>query len=388
MEEEYLYFVPDYLKDFKCKMGACRHACCSGWQVSVPIENYFRLLGLDCTPELRRRLDVGLRVLDRPTPEEYAFFNPRCDGECPMRMEDGRCVIHAQVGEEHLPDVCRLYPRGVRLENEGLECSLANSCEGTLELFLKREAPLTFREECLAITPPPLPGRSLQFDLQGLHRRLRMYYIAILQQRRLPLPRRLAVLGFQIKKTEEAAKRGDLQAVYDQLATPVSALDVQELASSEGDLLFGMKVMERLVDGLDRHSISVKEAGERALAYFKNGDHLARYRLAKTAFEENLPRWEIFFEHILVNHLFFSLFPFQDRPESFKDEYLSLCAIYALMRFLCLGCLSEEYSEERLIDLLAAAFRLIDHTEFERYAGKLLRAFGCEVKESYKLIRL
>ncbi|MBQ7847441.1 MAG: flagellin lysine-N-methylase, partial [Clostridia bacterium] len=372
MEEEYLYFVPDYLKDFKCKMGACRHACCSGWQVSVPIENYFRLLGLDCTPELRRRLDVGLRVLDRPTPEEYAFFNPRCDGECPMRMEDGRCVIHAQVGEEHLPDVCRLYPRGVRLENEGLECSLANSCEGTLELFLKREAPLTFREECLAITPPPLPGRSLQFDLQGLHRRLRMYYIAILQQRRLPLPRRFAVLGFQIKKTEEAAKRGGIQAVYDQLATPVSALDVQELASSEGDLLFGMKVMERLVDGLDRHSISVKEAGERALSYFKDGDHLARYRAAKTAFEENLPHWEIFFEHILVNHLFFSLFPFQDRPESFKDEYLSLCAIYALMRFLCLGCLVETYSEERLIDLLAAAFRLIDHTEFERYAGKLL----------------
>ena len=142
------------------------------------------------------------------------------------------------------------------------------------------------------------------------------------------------------------------------------------------------------MDGLDRHSVSVKDAGQYALDYFRAGDLMERYGKALARFEEHLPDWEIFFEHILVNHLFFSLFPFQDRPESFKDEYLSLCAIYALMRFLCLGCLAERYDEKRLIDLLAAAFRLIDHTNFECYAGKLLRAYGCEVKDAYKLIRL
>ncbi|MBP3321965.1 MAG: flagellin lysine-N-methylase [Clostridia bacterium] len=388
MEEEYLYFVPDYLKDFKCKMGACRHACCSGWQVSVPMDTYFKLLGMPCDEALRRRLDVGLRMLDRPTPEEYAFFNPRYDGECPMRMEDGRCIIHAQVGEESLPDVCRLYPRGIRLEAEGYECSLANSCEKTLELFLHRSEPLTFLSRRLPLAPPPLPGRSLHFGLEGLHRPLRLHYITLLQERRISLPHRLILLGFEIMKTEEAAKAGDHAAIGRQLSASSSSLYREMPKEGEGDLLYGMEIMERLVDGLDRHSVSVKDAGQYALDYFRAGDLMERYGKALARFEEHLPDWEIFFEHILVNHLFFSLFPFQDRPESFKDEYLSFCAIYALMRFLCLGCLAGEYTEERLIDLLAAAFRLIDHTNFERYAGKLLRAYGCEVEDVHKLILL
>lgn len=388
MEEEYLYFVPDYLKDFKCKMGACRHACCNGWQVSVPMETYFKLLGMPCNPEMRRRLDVGLRMVDRPTPEEYAFFNPRYDGDCPMRMGDGRCSIHAELGEGQLPDVCRLYPRGVRLEAEGYECSLANSCEKTLELFLHRSEPLTFGEERFEFAPPPLPGRSLQFGLEGYHRALRLYYIGILKERRMPLWERIICLGRELLITEQAAKKGDDNGIQAQLATSFSALSSGLESAPEGDPDFGMRVMEALVEGLDRHSVSVKEAGERALAYFESGDILVRYAEAKVAFERNLPDWELFFEHILVNHLFFSLFPFQDRPDSFQEECSALCAIYALMRFLCLGCLAEEYSEERLIDLLAATFRLVDHTNFERYAGNLLRVHGCSVKKVYKLLLL
>jgi len=50
-----------------------------------------------------------------------------------MRLEDRRCTIHAELGENKLSQVCRLYPRGVRLNN-GYECSCANSCEAVLEL--------------------------------------------------------------------------------------------------------------------------------------------------------------------------------------------------------------------------------------------------------------
>lgn len=382
--KEYRYFVPDYLKDFHCKMGACRHACCNGWQVSVPMDTYFKLLSVPCSEALRRRMDVGLRMLDHPTPEEYAFFNPRYDGDCPMRMEDGRCQLQVEAGEECLPDVCRLYPRGVRLEGEGMECSLANSCERTLELFLNRSEKLTFSEECFAFAPPPLPGRSYQFGLEGLHRPLRLYFISILQDRRFSLAERLILLGRQIKKTEEAAESGEREVLEEMLAAPLPAGCIDCFRS---DLSYGMAVMEKLVEGLDRHSVSIKEKGQTALAYFGN-DPLVRYERAKAAFEKNLPTWELFFEHILVNHVFFSLFPFQDRPESFGDEYTSLCAIYSLMRFLCLGCLSEEYSEEKLIDLMAAAFRLIDHTDFERYAARILHSLGCGVTDAHKLLLL
>jgi hypothetical protein len=385
--ENYRYFVPDYLKSFSCKMGACRHACCNGWQVSISMENYFKLLGLDCSPDMRRRLDVGLRLLDRRSPEEYAFFNPRYDGDCPMRMADGRCQLHAEIGEEVLSDVCRLYPRGVRNEEEGLECSLANSCEGVLELFLHKEEKMTFGEESFSFAPPPFPGKSLQIGLEGKKRALRLYFISILQKRDLPLAHRLLLLGGQLKKVALAVKEKDGAAIDRLLSSPLPCVESFEKAEKE-DLEWGLAIMERLVDGLDRHSVSIREAGQEALSYFESGASFESYEKAKRSFEEHLPSRELFFEHVLVNHLFFSLFPFKDAPDAFEEEYVALCTIYALMRFLCLGCLAREYSEEKLIDLLAAAFRLIDHTDFERYASKILKSSGCEKDEAHRLLLL
>lgn len=101
------------------------------------------------------------------------------------------------------------------------------------------------------------------------------------------------------------------------------------------------------------------------------------YRAAKSHFEELMPTWEIFYEHMLVNHMFFSLFPFQDRPESMHSEYVALCAVYAILRFLGLGSMAERRDESRLIDGMAAAFRLIDHTEFDRLASHLLQRLHC-----------
>lgn len=83
MKETHCFLVPDYFPRFACKVGSCRAACCQGWPVSVSMQNYFRLLGLDCRPELRRQLDCGLRPVDRPDADEYARFTPRYDGDCP-----------------------------------------------------------------------------------------------------------------------------------------------------------------------------------------------------------------------------------------------------------------------------------------------------------------
>ena len=48
------------------------------------------------------------------------------------------------------------------------------------------------------------------------------------------------------------------------------------------------------------------------------------------------------------------------------------------MRFLSLGYMAEHEGEIEFIDTLAAAFRLIDHTEFDRYSVLLLKRIGCD----------
>ena len=54
------FLVPDIYPSFRCKGGSCRSTCCKGWGISVRMEEYFRLLGMDCPPEIRRRLDTGV----------------------------------------------------------------------------------------------------------------------------------------------------------------------------------------------------------------------------------------------------------------------------------------------------------------------------------------
>jgi len=84
------YLVPDYYSKFVCKCGECRHVCCHGWDVALPMNEYYRLLGLECTPEIRRKLDTAMRMVDNPRPERYAVFAKGWDGGCPLHDEDGQ----------------------------------------------------------------------------------------------------------------------------------------------------------------------------------------------------------------------------------------------------------------------------------------------------------
>ena len=87
------FLVPDIYPSFRCKGGSCRSTCCKGWGISVRMEEYFRLLGMDCPPEIRRRLDCAFYAPKAPSPERFRLINPRFDGDCPLRAEDGLCAL-------------------------------------------------------------------------------------------------------------------------------------------------------------------------------------------------------------------------------------------------------------------------------------------------------
>lgn len=385
MKETHTFLVPDYFPRFACKMGDCRAACCQGWPVSVSMENYFRLLGLDCRPELRQRLDCGLRPVDRPTQDEYARFNPRYDGDCPVRMADGRCALQAEMGEDVLPDICRLYPRGIRAGagdgTGGYECSCASSCEGVIELLFSHPAPLDFIPHTMTIGIPPLPPRTAHFETLGHAWELRRFFIRLIQNRELPLPGRLVHLGANLHAAETALRDRDEAALARVLAgaVPVPAMPADQL--TQAHLADGLRICEGLLELLDARSDSIRARGEAALAYFgRDAGALDRYLTAKADFEHRFPDWPVWFEHLLVNHMFFAQFPFQDRPESIGDEYVALCAVYALLRFLALG--TRPADQTAFVDTAAALFRLIDHTSFDRYAAHLLKRVGCGTPEA------
>ena len=84
--ESHIFLMPDYYLHFSCKMGKCRSACCVGWPISISMQNYFHLLGMNCPKHFRNKLDIGLRVYEHPDKERYAYFTPDYHGDCPLRM--------------------------------------------------------------------------------------------------------------------------------------------------------------------------------------------------------------------------------------------------------------------------------------------------------------
>lgn len=364
--------MPDYVLAFACKMGACRRACCVGWPIMISLEDYFHLESLECSPALRERLDRGVRVNLEPTPDRYAQICPRYDGNCHLRLEDGRCALHAEMGEEALTDVCRLYPRGVRYE-DGFEISCANSCEAVPELFLHKAEPIRFIHRDMTILMPPQAKRTFSFSTMGRGQELRLWLISLVQNRTLTLPQRLILLKNRLLRAENVLEAGDGQSLNELLAD--ETVTVQEQPKPDrAALRFGIDLAEQLLALLDEESDSIRDYGLAALNYFGKGElAYENYQTAKNHFETAFPQWETYFEHLLVNHMFFAEFPFQDRPENFTEELMALAVIYTLLRFLCIGWVAEHDFESDLIDVTAAAFRLIDHTDFERRAVHLLK---------------
>ena len=85
---------------------------------------------------------------------------------------------------------------------------------------------------------------------------------------------------------------------------------------------------------------------------------------------------------MLLNHLFYECFPFSDRQENLRDEGLALCATYALVRYLTVGCMAGSEKRDVYVDAAAAAFRLIEHSRFDHNAAVILRGMGCDGEEA------
>lgn len=387
MKEEHEFLSPSYAPRFNCKIGLCRHVCCNGWPVTFSLNDYYLLMGRDCGEELRQMLDRGVKISLSPTPEAYAEILPRYDGSCPMRLRDGRCAIQGELGEEALTQVCRFYPRGIRTTPD-YEYSFANSCEGVIELLISDDEPVRFEKRRITTDLPPTAERSFAFPTMGKETEIRLWLINFVGDRSKPLYKRLMTLGLALKDLEAALAVNDASTLKRLIDT--KDYKTENVATTEDVFKYGLDTMQSMLKLLDERSDSLREYGEEALNYFsKDNSAYERYLNAKEHFEEAFPKWEIWFEKILINHMFFEQFPFQDRRDGPWEELVAICAVYALLRFLSLGRMAHRESVDDFVDMVSATFRLINHTDFDYYCSRLLKKLGCTVPEKvFALISL
>ena len=343
--------VPSYYKDFVCKCGACRHTCCDGWGITVSEAEYFRLLGEDCPEDLRHRLDNALTVLDYPTAERYGYLRPNYLGNCKLLREDGLCALHAGCGEDALPLICRLYPRAVKHYGGHREIVISNSCERVLEMLMDDTSPLTFSEVTVDLPFDGLPVYGSDPAKDAVRRQA----IGIMSDRSMPIAARLRKIGRDI---------------------------CGEDAVPDGDKVTAIHELRRCIEQIEAHSDSVRAAADKAFAYIGDGSDEEAYELfvrAERKLYGVLPDIEAYAERIIVNHMAYESFPFAAGCTSLSGAYAALTSSVALLKFLSVCGTAVSGSREELIDILAGAYRFVEHTDYYALSSKRSHISGSAV---------
>lgn len=107
---------------------------------------------------------------------------------------------------------CRRYAACIRAEygpEDGNECSCANSCEAVAELLLTYKEPLRFIRYGMDVCAPKAVKREFFFETVGRASDIRMYLIALVQDRAYAMPQRLMRLGEALSRLEKALAKKD-----------------------------------------------------------------------------------------------------------------------------------------------------------------------------------
>ena len=296
---------------------------------------YFRLLGIECSPELRRRIDTAFYISENPTEEEYAYISPSADGNCHMLDADGWCMLHRECGEGVQPAVCRLYPRAIRPGNP-TEAVCSGSCEKTIEMLMEEPYPLPFTMmELQTKSSPPAGSDPEQFAL-----------------------RRRCVEAWQ--------SEGDTRDRFHALA---ALLGVDEGGFCVNSVSEFLTYARDLLEFFARGDITLCDITEEALDRFSMTDAVTEasaraFEEAEARMKTALPDLENYYGNIMANHMFYASFPYTTEGGNFADAYRGLAAVYVLTRFLCACAVFRENVRDGFADIAATAMRYMEHTDF------------------------
>ena len=347
LQDKQLWLQPDYFEGFKCKCGACRNCCCTGWDIAVGMDEYFRLIGMEYPEEIHRRLECAFRVPDVPSPERFRLISPNWLGECPLHDADGLCMIQRDLGEAALPEICRMYPRCLKKEGSMYEALCSNSCEAVVELLMR---------------PEQLKFKFVEMDAKT--------------EIEARADGEMLSLG---KRTVELLQ-GDAGSLNERIGKICGAIagdggyDPKEASLSDG-----LRALTGALEALSEDSEALRRFAAETIARYgaEKSDAAENFSADVRRFEERFPGWMRWYENILTNHLFYMNLPWVDerlKPEQVRS---GLCLTYAAMRAMGAAYTAEKSSRDDLVDALAGLFRLVEHSPFYYNAYVLVKQPAC-----------
>ncbi|WP_300347898.1 flagellin lysine-N-methylase [Clostridium sp.] len=352
-----------YLKEFKCIGGTCEDSCCIGWDVDIDKFTFQQYEFLE-EGEMKNILKSNLMKNKNSQCDEIDFVKVKLreDKRCPFLDCDNYCIIHSNLGEGYLSNVCTSFPRMLNKIDGIYEMSLSVACPEAARNFLLKEEGIDFSEseEILGkhivsseVNTAFLKEQALPIEFL---KEIREVSINIIKNRKFTLSKRLYILGEFINGLEEEYDNNK-----EEILEYIKSYDIDSIKEEyfENPLNYAIqvdffkKIFTMLRVEKDVDSERFKEYSREVVEGFSlnEEDYLQKniQRFVK-AFEEYEEKFlepnSYIFENFLANFMYSNLFPFCEIKSVF-DSYIMLLIRYTFMRFYLVGIyLNNENNEE------------------------------------------
>ena len=346
MTNQYLYFQPQYVREFVCDGAKCPNSCCRrNWNISVDDDTYARYANLK--PESKARELTKLFARDDATGKFYLRQHP-----CPLLTEQGWCGLQLEHGEEFLSLVCRTYPRQTFCFGNFFERSLSLTCPLAAEMILFRNEPLGF--ELVEVSEKIHGGKSILVDEMYVPESLfahvaeiQIAMISILQERTLTIDQRLIVLGFFLDRLDEIISGG-----LDKVA-------LTKLIAAYESKKFLLEQVPRMLTAVTFNAEEFSRRMTEVFANLRGEEFSAARELLDFTAERKLftARHATLMENFLVNELFTNCVPWRNEATVAQNFGLFVAAykVFELLTFAAYKRNLFVKSELlRLVDLLTS----------------------------------
>jgi lysine-N-methylase len=392
--------VPQYLKDFRCTGSACEDTCCRVWKVHIDHETYRKyqkirdeeLTGL-IEKYIKRNRKAG------HTDATYAEIKFLSDTSCPFLDKDCLCKIQLKRGMGYLSDVCETYPRVVNIVNNIFERSATLSCPEAAKVALLNPKEMEFDElEEPYNTRNCIAYRLNTSDIRFGHKpqkyiwELRIFIISLIQNRKIAISDRLIILGMFLKKLQEYSDEERCDEIPVLIGTYVDYLETGVFEEGIKDIPVQSDIQMELLKELAERRFFSGATNKRYFECFaqflsginynneetmqQNGE---RYKFAwEKYYEPYMKEHEYILENYLVNYVFATLFPINNKKSIF-DTYIFLILHYALVKTLLIGMsgFHKGLTDELVIKLIYSFSRSVSHNQkFVNHMADLLKSKG------------
>lgn len=367
---------PTYYDDFHCLAENCRFTCCKGWRITLDKKEFMALKRMTGSVELNARMVNALhRIRNNLLSQSfYGEFRLPEGGDCPLHCENGLCLLQLEKGHEALPWVCRTFPRYENPSVSGyLERALSPACEGTLALLWDLPEGVDFCADPLKKRQNlNLPKTSSV--LINYFQDIRSQCIDFLQDRRLPLPQRIMLIGLALKgivegETDIERWMTKTQFLLEQAVVGKVSLEVDQhsalpkFVANNVRFLHDFGTEQSTFSDLQRELTEALNLSPDAEGRAKGALSTAPYLDARARYELNFAGREYFMENLMVS-LFFQLrYPVLDSTEGLWKSYVDFCSLYSIYRFLTVMSCRDGAAGDRdeLFRLLVYGSRMLIH---------------------------